>query len=67
MTDSPVAPQMWEPAARVAGAAEQIAAPSLTYWQDVRQRLWRNRHHVPRHAPPIVRRNRRVRNNAQRP
>ncbi|OJX48793.1 MAG: peptide ABC transporter permease [Devosia sp. 66-22] len=34
---------MWEPAARVAGAAEQIAAPSLTYWQDVRQRLWRNR------------------------
>ncbi|MBL8600175.1 MAG: ABC transporter permease [Devosia sp.] len=43
MTDSPVAPQMWEPAARVAGAAEQIAAPSLTYWQDVRQRLWRNR------------------------
>jgi len=43
MTDSPVAPQMWQPAARVAGAAEQIAAPSLTYWQDVRQRLWRNR------------------------
>ena len=43
MTDIPVAPQMWQPATRVAGAAEQIAAPSLTYWQDVRQRLWRNR------------------------
>ncbi len=43
MTDIPVAPQMWQPAARVAGAAEQITTPSLTYWQDVRQRLWRNR------------------------
>ena len=43
MTDSPVAPQMWQPAAKLADAAEQIAAPSLTYWQDVRQRLWRNR------------------------
>ena len=43
MSDSPVAPHMWEPARKVEGAAEQIAAPSLTYWQDVRQRLWRNR------------------------
>ncbi|RYE11074.1 MAG: ABC transporter permease [Hyphomicrobiales bacterium] len=34
---------MWAPAPRTAGAAEEIAAPSLTYWQDVRQRLWRNR------------------------
>ena len=43
MTDTPVAPEMWAPAATVAGAAEHIAAPSLTYWQDVRQRLGRNR------------------------
>jgi oligopeptide transport system permease protein len=43
MSEVPVAPEMWAPAPRVAGAAEQIAAPSLTYWQDVRQRLWRNR------------------------
>ncbi|MDC9824189.1 ABC transporter permease [Devosia sp. ZB163] len=43
MSDIHVAPEMWKPAARIAGAAEQIAAPSLTYWQDVRQRLWRNR------------------------
>ena len=43
MSDTQVAPEMWQPAERVAGAAEQIAAPSLTYWQDVRQRLWRNR------------------------
>lgn len=43
MTNTRVAPQMWQPAQRVAGAAEQIATPSLTYWQDVRQRLWRNR------------------------
>lgn len=43
MTDPLIAPQMWAPAAREAGAAEQIAAPSLTYWQDVRQRLWRNK------------------------
>lgn len=43
MTDIQVEPQMWQPAQRVAGAAEQIATPSLTYWQDVRHRLWRNR------------------------
>lgn len=43
MTDFPVAREMWAPAAQQAGAAEEIAAPSLTYWQDVRQRLWRNR------------------------
>jgi oligopeptide transport system permease protein len=43
MTEISVPPQNWVPAARQAGAAEIIAAPSLTYWQDVRQRLWRNR------------------------
>jgi oligopeptide transport system permease protein len=42
MTDRPIAPEMWAPAPREAGAAELIAAPSLTYWQDVRQRLGRN-------------------------
>jgi oligopeptide transport system permease protein len=41
MTDIPS--EMWAPAALEAGAAERIAAPSLTYWQDVRQRLWRNK------------------------
>ncbi|AKR58407.1 hypothetical protein XM25_21955 [Devosia sp. H5989] len=34
---------MWAPARRDAAQAEYIAAPSLTYWQDVRQRLWQNR------------------------
>jgi oligopeptide transport system permease protein len=34
---------MWEPARHADGTADEIAAPSLTYWQDVRQRLWRNR------------------------
>jgi oligopeptide transport system permease protein len=43
MTDLPVDPKMWAAASRNAGAAEAIEAPSLTYWQDVRQRLWRNR------------------------
>ncbi|HZY67329.1 MAG TPA: ABC transporter permease [Devosia sp.] len=43
MTDEPIAPHMWAPARQDAGAAEQIGGPSLTYWQDVRQRLWRNR------------------------
>jgi len=43
MSDIPVAPQMWAPATGIAETAEQIAAPSLTYWQDVRHRLWRNR------------------------
>ncbi|TDQ64071.1 oligopeptide transport system permease protein [Maritalea mobilis] len=33
----------WAPIDRGAQDAEFIAAPSLTYWQDVRQRLWRNR------------------------
>ena len=41
MTD--IAPDMWAPARRDAAQAEYIAAPSLTYWQDVRQRLWQNR------------------------
>jgi len=40
---SDIAPEMWEPVARDAAQAEYIAAPSLTYWQDVRQRLWKNR------------------------
>ena len=42
MTDTPIAPEMWAPAVRDAAAAEFIAAPSLTYWQDVRRRLWHN-------------------------
>jgi len=33
----------WAPAEQTSGEAEFIAAPSLTYWQDVRQRLWQNR------------------------
>jgi oligopeptide transport system permease protein len=36
-------PSKWAPAAKDQTDAEFIAAPSLTYWQDVRQRLWRNR------------------------
>ena len=43
MTDERIAPEMWEAAERHAGAAEMIAAPSLTYWQDARQRLMRNK------------------------
>ncbi len=42
MISEPIAREMWEPAAREAGAAELIAAPSLTYWQDARRRLARN-------------------------
>ena len=41
-TNAPIARQMWEPATIEAGAAEAIAAPSLTYWQDARRRLSRN-------------------------
>ncbi|MCZ4272043.1 ABC transporter permease [Maritalea porphyrae] len=33
----------WAPARLGKGEAEYIAAPSLTYWQDVRQRLWQNK------------------------
>jgi len=40
---SDIAPEMWAPVERDAAQAEFIAAPSLTYWQDVRQRLWKNR------------------------
>lgn len=40
---SDIAPEMWAPVARDAAQAEYIAAPSLSYWQDVRQRLWKNR------------------------
>jgi len=41
--DTSIPPVMWEKLDRTAGAAEIIAAPSLTYWQDVRQRLWANK------------------------
>jgi oligopeptide transport system permease protein len=43
MTAEHVASELWAPATYDAGAAELIAAPSLTYWQDMRQRLWRNK------------------------
>ncbi len=43
MTDQTIAPEMWAPATREAGAAEEIAAPSLTFWQDVRRRLSHNK------------------------
>ena len=43
MTVEPIAPELWAPATYDAGADEQIAAPSLTSWQDMRRRLWRNR------------------------
>jgi oligopeptide transport system permease protein len=43
MTDTHIAPEMWAPAARDGAAAEYIAAPSLTFWQDVRKRLWANK------------------------
>jgi len=43
MTDTHIAPEMWAPAARDGAAAEAIAAPSLTFWQDVRKRLWANK------------------------
>lgn len=43
MTDTQIAPEMWAPATRDGAAAEYIAAPSLTFWQDVRKRLWANK------------------------
>jgi len=43
MTDTQIAPEMWAPATRDRAAAEYIAAPSLTFWQDVRKRLWANK------------------------
>lgn len=43
MTDIEIAPEMWAPATRDDAAAEYIAAPSLTFWQDVRKRLWANK------------------------
>lgn len=43
MTDTNIAPEMWAPATRDGAAAEYIAAPSLTFWQDVRKRLWANK------------------------
>lgn len=35
-----IAPEMWEPISSAASEQERIASQSLTYWQDVRQRLW---------------------------
>lgn len=43
MTEQSIAPVMWEKLDRSAGEAEIIATPSLTYWQDVRKRLWANK------------------------
>ncbi len=43
MSETKISPSMWAPAVQAAGAAEQIAAPSLTYWQDARRRLGQNR------------------------
>jgi len=43
MTDTVIAPVMWEKLDRSVVEAEITAAPSLTYWQDVRQRLWANK------------------------
>ncbi|WP_421761382.1 ABC transporter permease [Devosia sp.] len=43
MSEIEISPAMWAPAIQQAGAAEVIAAPSLTYWQDVRQRLSANK------------------------
>ncbi|KRA52967.1 ABC transporter permease [Devosia sp. Root635] len=39
---SDIAPEMWEKLPP-ADAAAVAAAPSLTYWQDVRRRLWANK------------------------
>jgi len=38
-----VSKEKWAKANLDTGEAEYIAAPSLTYWQDVRQRLWQNK------------------------
>lgn len=43
MTEHAIAPIMWEKLDSDTGESEAIAAPSLTYWQDVRQRLWANK------------------------
>lgn len=41
MTNTPtIAPELWEKLDRDTSEAEIIAAPSLTYWQDVRMRLF---------------------------
>ncbi len=39
---SHIAPEMWEPLPAGEGAAVRTT-PSLTYWQDARRRLWRNK------------------------
>ena len=43
MSEAPISAAMWAPLDRDLAGAEQIATPSLTYWQDVRQRLWRHK------------------------
>jgi len=42
-TPETVAPELWTPIDRTTLHADTTSAPSLTYWQDVRQRLWANR------------------------
>ena len=43
MSDEIIDPRMWEKLDRSVVAPDAIAAPSLTYWQDVRKRLWANK------------------------
>ncbi|MDB5538036.1 MAG: transporter permease [Devosia sp.] len=43
MSEETIAPAMWEKLDRSASETEVIATPSLTYWQDVRKRLWANK------------------------
>ncbi|MDB5530666.1 MAG: transporter permease [Devosia sp.] len=43
MSEETIAPAMWEKLDRSAAETEVIATPSLTYWQDVRKRLWANK------------------------
>lgn len=38
-----IPPELWEPLHATPGTSERIAAPSLTYWEDVRRRLWADR------------------------
>ena len=42
MTDQTITPRMWEKL-QPGDAESVIAAPSLTYWQDARRRLWANK------------------------
>lgn len=43
MSERIIDPVMWEKLDRTVAASEAITAPSLTYWQDVRKRLWANK------------------------